>query len=149
MQFGIAGGGVNRIIFIGVKVQSAPRRNALRLRQQLAQQRRQRCIFRAANIKRQLYLAGDHVYRAARTAQGADGGDPLPALLTGGLLDKHHPFGSGGQRIFTLRHRHRARVSRLAAESAVQTARAINRRDHAQRQIRLFGQGPCSICSSR
>ncbi|MCU6609339.1 hypothetical protein NLL52_27060, partial [Klebsiella pneumoniae] len=49
--------------------------------------RRQRRILRAANIQRQLHLARYHVYRARRTAQGADRRHQVTAADVGLAID--------------------------------------------------------------
>ncbi len=89
----------------------------------------QRLILGPADIERQLHLSRNDIDRAGLTAERT--GRRHQRRLRG-LLNEQYPLGGSRQRIFAQQHRHRAGVSRLTAETAVKTTRAVDGGDHAQ-----------------
>ena len=138
----IARRGGNAVKLLGAEVQTAARGDRLRMFQQVVKQPIQRRILRPANIQRELNLAGDHVHRPRQAAQLANRRHQVAALLSGSVFNNNHPLGGGGQRVPAVVHRHGSRVTGLAGEAAVQTARAVNGFHHAKGEHLLLKARP-------
>ena len=86
-----------------------------------------------ADVERELGAARDHVDRAARDAELADGRHE-PGLVERGLLGREHELGRRGGRVAAQVHRRRPGVPGAAREREPRVALARDRGDDAERQ---------------